>query len=93
MVKTTMTFDELDALQERISQNEYRCGNWWPTVDELKERVAPHPEKYIEFLMWILETADEPVEDWQKQSKGYINRLLNSCITIIDCAPNTAEKD
>lgn len=84
MVKASMTYDELDILQDRISNNEFRCGNWWPTIEMLKQKVVPKPEKYIEFLMWILETADEPEEDWQKESKKYISQLLYKTIKIKD---------
>lgn len=82
MPKNVMTYDQLDAMQERIKSNIYKCGDWWPTVKELEEKIGDHPEKYVEFLTWILETACEPIEEWQKQSKKYITKLLYQCIEI-----------
>ena len=76
--------DELDALYERIGDNQFRAYDWWPTVEELKAYVAPKPEKYMEFLIWILETADDPETPEEEASKKYINKLLRNMIKIKD---------
>ena len=83
-MKTTMTMDELDALYERIGSNSFRAYDWWPTVEELKTYVEPHPEPFIEFLIWILETADDPETPEEEESKKYINRLLIKLLKIKD---------
>ena len=79
-----MTFEQYDALVERLGNNEYQCGDWWPTVDELKSKVGHNTAKYMEFLIWIVETADEPTEQWQVESQNYINKLLNNYIMLVD---------
>ena len=79
-----MTMEELEALEDRISKNPNKAKIWWPKVEEIKERIEPNINNYIEFLIWIVETANEPVEEWEIESKNYINRLLRKTIKIID---------
>ena len=70
-----MSFEEYDILADRLSKNNFKCGDWWPTVEEIKEKIEPNVSKYIEFLIWITETADMPETPEQKASKKYINQL------------------
>ena len=83
MIKKTMTFDELDALYERIGSSEFRCETW-PSLTEVKHKVANSPKKEIEFLIWILETSNEPENEDEERVKRYINRLLIDTIEIVD---------
>ena len=84
MVKTTMTFDELDMLNERLGNNTFKCGDWWPTIEEIQKYIEPNVNKNIEFLLWILETAEMPETSKQKESKKYINNLLIKTLKIND---------
>jgi len=79
-----MSFEEYDILADRVSQNTFKCGDWWPTVEEIKEKIEPNVNKYIEFLIWILETADAPETPEQKESKKYINNLLIKTLKFVD---------
>ena len=83
-MKNTMTMDELDMLYDRIGSNAFKAYDWWPTVEELNVYVVPNPEKYIEFLIWILETADDPETPEEEESKKLINRILIKTIHIKD---------
>lgn len=81
-MKTNMSFSELDALCNRVGDNSYKCGDWWPTIEEIKTYIEPNLSKHVEFLCWILETADAPVTKEQIESKKYINALLIRSIHV-----------
>lgn len=83
-MKSTMTMDELDILYERIGENQFKAYDWWPTVEEIKNYIESKPEKYIEFMIWILETADDPETPEEEESKKYLNRILRNTIKIKD---------
>ena len=53
-MKSQMTLKAYDELCDRLRANEYQCGNWWPSISDLEKYVEPNPEKYIEFLIWIV---------------------------------------
>lgn len=88
-MKSTMSFDEYDLLADRVSKNNFKCGDWWPTVEEIKTRIEPDVNKYIEFLVWILETADMPETQEQKESKKYINKLLINNLKLVNNTPQS----
>lgn len=83
-MKTTMSFDDYDILTERLSNNTFKCGDWWPTVEEIKQYIEPQLTKNIEFLIWIAETADSPQTEEEKESKKYINNLLIKTLKLTD---------
>lgn len=84
MVKATMSFDDYDTLVDRLVDNCFKAEDWWPTVEEIQKYIEPNVNKNIEFLLWILETADTPITDEQKASKKYINNLLIKTLKITD---------
>ncbi len=83
-MKTTMTFDELDILYNRLGNNNFKCGDWWPTVEEIKTYIEPHLNKNLEFLIWITETADAPKTEAEKESRKYINNLLIKTLKLTE---------
>lgn len=86
-----MSFVEFDIISERVSKNNFKCGYWWPTIEEIQEHIEPNIEKNIEFLIWIMETADAPETDEQKASKKYINKLLIDNLKLVDQVPNSIQ--
>ena len=86
-MKTTMSFTEYDILADRLSKNNFKCGPWWPTVEEIQTMIEPNLNKYLEFLIWILETAEKPETEEQKESKKYINKLLIKSLKLTDNTP------
>lgn len=88
-MKSTLSFEEYDILVERLNDNDFKCGDWWPTVEEIKTRIEPNFNKYIEFLLWITETAEEPQTEEQKESKKYINSLLRKNLKLVDETPDS----
>lgn len=83
-MKTTMSFDDYDVLTERLNDNTFKCGDWWPTIEEIKTYIEPHLSKNLEFLIWITETADTPQTDEERASKKYINNLLIKNLKLTD---------
>lgn len=79
-----MSFDEYDTLIDRLNDNSFKCEDWWPTVEEIKEKIEPDLQKNLEFLIWIMETAQPPETEEQKASKKYINDLLIKHIKLTD---------
>ena len=84
MVKTTMSFDDYDILVERLTDNSFKCEDWWPTIEEIQTYIEPNVGKNIEFLIWILETSTPPETPEQKESKKYINNLLIKTLKMTD---------
>jgi hypothetical protein len=83
-MRSVISFDDYDKLVERLTDNSFKCGSWWPSVDEIKEYIEPNFNKNIEFLVWILETADPPKDEEEKRSKKYINDLLINNLKMTD---------
>lgn len=78
-----MTFDDYDALCERIEQNPYQCDNWWPTPEELDKKLGGEISQNIDFLTWIIETNSPPETEEEKASKKYINKLLRENLQLL----------
>ena len=81
-MKASMTLRDYDLLCDRLNSNGYKCGGWWPSIDDIKKYLEPEKEQYIEFMLWIVETADDPVTEEEKESKKYLNKLLRNTIKI-----------
>jgi hypothetical protein len=75
-LKKELTMDKLDALCERFENAPFKCGAWWPTIDEVKTHIEPRLDQNVEFLVWIAETADAPKNEQERESKRYINNLI-----------------
>lgn len=79
-----MTFADYDALCDRISVNPYQCIDWWPSPEELKEKLGNEINSNIDFLTWILETNNPPETEEEKESQRYINKLLRTNLKLYD---------
>ena len=82
--KVQMTLKAYDNLCDRLCENEYQCGEWWPTIEDIQTYIEPEPEKYLEFMVWITETATTPQTEEEKESKNMLNRILTSIINFKD---------
>ena len=83
-MRKEITIEKYDILCDRYQHASFKCGNWWPTIEEIKMNLEPRIDQSLEFLIWITETADEPVTDEQKQSRTYINNLINKTLRFVD---------
>ena len=79
-----MTFDDYDAMCERFGIMQYKCDDWWPTPEELKEKMGNEINPYLDFLTWIVETNNPPTTDEEKRSLKYINKLLRENLKLYD---------
>lgn len=81
-----MTFTEYDELVDRLHENKYSCDDWWPTPDELKEKMGGEINTNIPFLVWIMETNNPPETEEEKESYKYINKLLRENLKLYDAS-------
>lgn len=83
-MKKEITIEKYDLLCERFANAQFKCGKWWPTIEEIKQNIEPKLDQNLEFLIWITETADKPMTDEQKASRTYINNLINKTLRFVD---------
>lgn len=81
-MKKEITYDELDAMLDRFDKAKYKCGNWWPSLEEIKQYIEPDIKNKLEFALWISETATEPITDEDKIARQYLNKLINNNLQI-----------
>lgn len=79
-----MIFDDYDAMCDRIQNNPYQCDGFWPTKEELQEKLNGEINQNIDFLTWLLETNEEPETEAEIESKKYINKLLRDNLKLYD---------
>ena len=93
VMKKELTFDNYIAMCDRHLALDFQCGNWWPSIEDIKTKIEPKLEQNLEFLIWISETADAPVTEEQKASQRYINELLNNTLVFVDQPATAPEND
>ena len=76
--------EKLDELCEDFEQMQFKAEAWWPTVDEIKKYIEPRLKSYINFALWITETANEPVTEEEKASKKYLLDILYHNLYVKD---------
>ena len=40
-MRKEMTYDNFEALCDRLSHAPFQCGNWWPSVEDVKTKLEP----------------------------------------------------
>lgn len=90
-MKKEVSFDNYIAMCDRYDEAQFKCGDWWPSVLDIKTKIEPKVEQNLEFLIWIAETADAPKNQAQRESKEYINKLLNKTLVFIDNAEDDTQ--
>ena len=75
---------KFDELLDSLETMEYRCGNWLPTIDEIKTEIEPNIENkdVLQFALWILETGITPKTPEGKEARRYLMSLVNEHIKI-----------
>ena len=82
-MRKEITIEKYDMLCERFDKAYFKCGNWWPTIDEIKKNIEPRLDQNMEFLIWITETAAPPVTQEQREARKYINNLINKTLKFV----------
>lgn len=83
-MKRGMTYDDFDAMCERLGSLNFKCDSWWPTMDEVKSHIEPNIKSNMEFAIWITETASEPQTDEERRVKRYLLQLINKNLCLKD---------
>lgn len=81
MAKRKMTFDEYDALCERLHNFPFHPDGYWPEIDEIKTLNYKN-EKDLDFLIWLVEENPEPENEKDKKIKKYINKILRETLVL-----------
>ena len=72
------TQTEFDKLCDYMDELSFRCSSWFPTIEEIKEKLEPNIERDIYFAIWILETSDEPTTRSGIEARRYLMQLVNN---------------
>lgn len=79
-----MSEDNFYAMCDRFDEASFKCGKYYPTIDEIQKYIEPEVEKNLDFLIWISETAESPKTPEQAEARTYINNLINKHLKITD---------
>lgn len=74
--------EKLDKLCDLYENMEYRCDDWFPTIEEIKAEIEPNIDRDVimRFAVWILETSNPQKTDEKKEARRYLMNLVNSNI-------------
>lgn len=90
-----------EKLEKLLAENEhvlYTCGDWFPTLQEIKAFIEPHMDSVpvVRFALWVLETSTPPSSSADKEARRYLMDLVYSHIVYPeeedDMAENTPHK-
>lgn len=81
-----MTFEKEEALTERFQKMDFKCRDWLPALDDI-DYYMEHckvSERFLSFLMWILETYNgDDIEGFSAVRKK-INSILYEYLELVD---------
>ena len=83
-MRKELTYDNYEAMCLRYDEAPFKCGDWWPSIMDIKTKIEPKLEQNLEFLIWIEETADRPKTPEQKESQEYISKLLRKTLVFVE---------
>ena len=79
-----MTFAQYDEKCENIKRVENTKPGWYPSVEDIDKRILPNMKHYLNYLIWLLETSGEPLDEETRAGKKYINKILYREIELVD---------
>ena len=71
-----ITQKSLDKLCDDFEEITYRAGAWWHSVKDIKTKLEPRIKEKMAFAIWIVETANSPQTDEEKESRKYLMQLI-----------------
>ena len=80
----TITQSKFDEMCDAFDEMQYKCGDWFPTMDEIKTKLEPTIEENYKFALWILETSNEPQTQERKEARRYLMSILYKVLSIQD---------
>ena len=79
-----MTFDEYDALIEKLEKISYKPEGYYPTVQEIKDNLEPEFDKNFDYIVWLTECNENPDTEERILARNYLNRLLIKKLVLVD---------
>ena len=79
-----MTFDEYDALIEKLEKISYKPEGYYPTVQEIKDNLEPEFDKNFDYIVWLTECNENPDTKEGILARNYLNRLLIKKLVLVD---------
>lgn len=79
-----MTFDEYDALIEKLEKISYKPEGYYPTVQEIKDNLEPEFDKNFDYIVWLTECNENPNTEEGILARNYLNRLLIKKLVLVD---------
>lgn len=79
-----MTFDEYDALIEKLEKISYKPEGYYPTVQEIKDNLEPEFDKNFDYIVWLTECNENPDTEEGILARNYLNRLLIKKLILVD---------
>lgn len=77
-----ITQSRFNEMCEAFDEMQYRCGDWFPTMDEIKKYLEPNIERDYKFAIWILETSDKPNTPEKVEARRYLMSLVYNNLNI-----------
>ena len=79
-----MTFDEYDALIEKLEKISYKPEGYYPTAQEIKDNLEPEFDKNFDYIVWLTECNENPDTEEGILARNYLNRLLIKKLVLVD---------
>lgn len=79
-----MTFNEYDALIEKLEKISYKPEGYYPTVQEIKDNLEPEFNKNFDYIVWLTECNENPDTEEGILARNYLNRLLIKKLVLVD---------
>lgn len=79
-----MTFDEYDALIEKLEKISYKPEGYYPTIQEIKDNLEPEFDKNFDYIVWLTECNENPDTEEGILARNYLNRLLIKKLVLVD---------
>ena len=79
-----MTFDEYDALIEKLEKISYKPEGYYPTVQEIKDNLEPEFDKNFDYIVWLTECNENPDTEEGILARNYLNRLLIKKLVLVN---------
>lgn len=81
MKRINMTQEDFLNLNKAVRDYEHQLFDWYPTIDELEERIDFTDSENIPFLLFLSNTEMELTQD-EKEAKEYIREFLSKKINL-----------
>lgn len=77
-----MSFEEYDALAERLFAIENTDPDWLPSREDVEERLDMNREEDVVFLLWLSLTVNGARTPEESEMRQQILRRLYDCVIL-----------